>query len=61
MVLLLSLKYPWVHESRKQEIKRRLASFIIIPYYSLKNFTFLVLQILGFGKLEVGLPRQLLW
>ena len=54
-------KKPMVHESRKQEIKRRLATFIIIPYYSFKNFTFLVLQILGFGKLEVGLPRQLWW
>ena len=44
-------KKPMVHESRKQEIKRRLATFTIIPYHSLKNVMFLVLQILESGEL----------
>ena len=54
-------KKPTVHESRKQEIKRRLATFTIMPQHSLKNFMFLALKIWGFGKLEMGLPRQLWW
>ena len=44
-------KKPMVHKSRKQEIKRRLATFTIIPYHLLKNIMFLVLQILESIKL----------